>query len=680
MKFKLSGSAAAVMFVMFTALALQPVPSLAQQEKPASAKELPQLPGIEQLRQLHFPKLFKSGETVEKGPKAFFVRNLETVADNAYIFLKFEANGSVSVDWEKRNAWLEKWKAKGANLGDIKDAREAYKQADILSRKAIQDLGERFNYYYDPEEVRVDDHMRHQTSVGIGVQLQMQHMQEALSKLPDNAKQEDYEKALTVTKEHRLVLTPLKDGPAEKAGILRGDILRKVDGEDIEDGKHTMKQVIFLVSGTKGSTVEITVERKKKELDKDKQETGKEVTVEETIQVTRDEFKSRVTHTTPADKDGIVVMRLDTFMADDTAKEWMEDLSEFVAKRRQENKPTMLIMDLRNNGGGRVDHGVNIIAMMMERGTVLTMKTRESSGVRTERWTVTPDALLYTYPAPANPSQMIALRGGKRTLVLPPDVPLVILVNEHSASCSELVTKSLRVGRPWTKVCGVNTYGKGVVNRPIDLASGDPAEPIRRMAIGIGRFYPGVDSVNGTDVDIDWEGVHPDLESKWEKPKKPEDDNQLDDAKKLALQEYALMVKAQAEQKKLHDDTVAKKKAEFKAQIEAREKAEQEARKKAEEARKKAEDEARKKAEEEARKKAKDAGKNAPGGKDKVSEQPKSDNKGVPPGPTKTKPGDQPGVGSPSGTPAPGQQPAKPAVPPAPPVMPPPNDDDDPDL
>jgi C-terminal processing protease CtpA/Prc len=541
-----------------------PPPTVAIGPALPAVPQLPTLPGIEQLRLYMFPAL--ASAPTEKGAKAYFKQIVKEFADRDFIFMDTKTG---KVDTAARDAYLKRWQDQSAKLSDTD-----YEAADDLGELAMEDLMERFNYFLRPDDVKQEKQRQSSTAVGIGVHMELENVRELLSKLPEHATERAREMAKIVSEKHRLILHPIPKSPAEAAGIKDGDVVLEIDGEKVMDGKHTQLDVFWLMKGKKGSNIELVVQRQ--EEFKFFGQTVSKSTVTKTISVTRQDVSYPVTHLTPADKDHIVVIKLDTFGAFAAYDEVKEMVNENVIKPKVEKGvPVKMILDLRDNPGGFVDHGVNILGLFLYRGTMLTIKEREGDNIRTKRWTATPDAISYTYPAPASPNDKVAEKLIKRTLMVPEDVPLVVLVNHNSWSCSELVSKSLQAnGR--AKVCGENTGGKGVVNRPVTLKPGSGQQD-REIEVGIGRFYPG-------DVEVDWEGVHPDLVSKWIEPTKDGEDNQLDDAKKLVLQEYDRIEGAKAATKKLRDETVAQKKAAWQEELKARaEWRRQEAQKKADE-------------------------------------------------------------------------------------------------
>lgn len=527
---------AAFMLVSLAAtVALAQQPEQLPPPQPAASSQAaqpPKAPGFEQLRKYLFPQ--PSNVTVDanlKGAKALYKKTLTLWKENALVFMDLKTG---SVDWSRSSAWFDKWDKESVKIKDDKD----FATADLLALMALDDLGERFNYYLTPDEVVSENKQNDPTTVGIGARIQMESANELLSALPKTASEEDVEKALVVSPKHRIVLTPIKGSPAESAGLKKGDVLLKLDGEDI-NGK-TLTQVLKLVKGRSGTQIELEVERTDKE--------GKTSKVK--VFVRRQPFTHPVVHEDDLG-DNIHYIKLDHFSAEQTQAEMHEALSKLAKLKVEKNEPVKLILDLRNNPGGRLDFAVNIVSYMLPEGNIVTLKERKGSDIQITRWTATRDALIYSYPAPADPRNLVAINPQKRTLLLPEDVPLVIIVNHHSASASELTSRALQHYKR-AVVVGESTYGKGVGQQVYELPDNRRGKVIKFI------FYPG-------DQDIDWQGVHPNpgYEVKWQKPANGVEDNQLEMAKKAVLAEYERIEKEKSDAKSKAESAIEKNKEEF---------------------------------------------------------------------------------------------------------------------
>lgn len=217
------------------------------------------------------------------------------------------------------------------------------------------------------------------------------------------------------------ITSPIPGSPAEKAGLRPGDIIVKIDGKDMTgvDPEVARQQVL----GPAGSMVHLTIARKdeKKLLEFD---------------VTRDKIVIKSATGKMLDN-GIAYIQITTF-GDKTSEELTQALNDVLAQN-----PKGIVLDLRNNGGGYLQTAVEVASQFIDKGVVLY----EQFG----------DGKKNTYEVQP---------GGLAT-----QIPMVVLINEGSASASEIVAGALQdYGR--AKLVGVTSYGKGSVQNWIPL-SGD---------------------------------------------------------------------------------------------------------------------------------------------------------------------------------------------------------------
>ncbi|HEY1074766.1 MAG TPA: S41 family peptidase [Patescibacteria group bacterium] len=213
------------------------------------------------------------------------------------------------------------------------------------------------------------------------------------------------------------VVAPLDDSPAQKAGLLAGDIILKIDKTDVPA---SLEDAVAKIRGKKGTTVTLTVAREGKQRD---------------ISITRDQVEvksvSYSLHNTTA------VIKINQFNANTTSL-----LDEALAKMKQDNA-TSLVVDLRNNPGGLLNVAVDITSRFIEPGVVVIERDRDKK-----------EEALSTTPV----SSRISL-------------PMVILANKGSASASEIFSGALQdAGR--AKVVGETTFGKGSVQSVEQLKDG----------------------------------------------------------------------------------------------------------------------------------------------------------------------------------------------------------------
>jgi carboxyl-terminal processing protease len=220
------------------------------------------------------------------------------------------------------------------------------------------------------------------------------------------------------TSDYLTIVSPMPDSPAEKAGLKAGDKIIKVDGEDQTgiDGSLVLRKVL----GPAGSQVTLTIARE------DVDEPFDVTITRAKIQLKSVEFEMR--------DDGIAYVSLTSF-GDDTTRDLKAALRELMAQN-----PKGMILDLRNNGGGYLNTAIEVVSQFIGDGVVMY----EEYG----------DGTRQTFEA---------IRGGLAT-----EIPLVVLVNEGTASASEITAGAIQDYERGLLV-GVTTFGKGSVQNWIPL-------------------------------------------------------------------------------------------------------------------------------------------------------------------------------------------------------------------
>jgi len=246
------------------------------------------------------------------------------------------------------------------------------------------------------------------------------------------------------------IAEPIKGSPAEAAGLKAGDQIIAVDGEDMSGRLAEVARQKVL--GPAGTQVVLTIQREGDDQPFEVTITRAQITIPST------EYKML---------DGnIAYVRLNAF-SDTTGSELHAALTDLLAQN-----PKGLILDLRNNGGGYLDQAIQVGSEFLAEGVV----TYEEFG----------DGTRNTYQV-----------SGKGIAT---DIPMVVLINEWSASASEVVSGALQDhGR--AQLVGVTTFGKGTVQNWIPLAGNEGA-----IRVTIARWLtPNERNVTGT-------GVTPDVE------------------------------------------------------------------------------------------------------------------------------------------------------------------------
>ena len=259
------------------------------------------------------------------------------------------------------------------------------------------------------------------------------------------------------------ILAPLPNTPAEKAGIKPGDIILGIDGDSAQG--LSLLEAVSKIRGQKGTSVELLV-------------LHLNTTEPVLIAVTRGviPLTSVSLATQPG---GIGHLRLSSFNGN-TNEELENALEQF-----KRGNGVGLVLDLRNNPGGLVSSVVDVASHFLKDGIVLYQI--DAQGKRTD-WRVNSGGLAH-------------------------DIPMVVLVNDFSASASEVLSGALRdQGR--AKIVGVTTFGKGSVNNLWQLDDGSGVN------FTIARWY----TPNGSQ--IEGEGIVPDFEQ--DNPDDGDRDDQLD--------------------------------------------------------------------------------------------------------------------------------------------------------
>lgn len=248
-------------------------------------------------------------------------------------------------------------------------------------------------------------------------------------------------------KDNRLaVISPLDGMPAKAAGILAGDFILHIKDEIKKIDKDTegmsLPDVVDIIRGPKGQPVTLTIAREGKDpfpvtLLRDTI-IVKSVTIEFIDQSTLTDLPFTVNHSPFT----ISYVRLSRF-GDRTVNEWNDAVEEIIKKSNQKDtRVAGMILDVRNDPGGYLDAAVAIAAEFFSGGSVVEQKGKVTSH-------------------PFNVD-----RPGKLI-----DMPLVVLINEGSASASEIVAGAIQA-RGRGKLVGKNTFGKGTVQDAQELKGG----------------------------------------------------------------------------------------------------------------------------------------------------------------------------------------------------------------
>ena len=235
--------------------------------------------------------------------------------------------------------------------------------------------------------------------------------------------------------DYTYIAEPYEGNPAQKSGLKAGDKILSIDGRDMKAKKSD--DVSSSLKGPKGSTIQVKVLRNN----------GDEVT----IPITRDEIKIPHIPYTGMVSETVGYINLNTFMQPTTATDVKAAVLDLKSKGMKE-----LVLDLRGNGGGLLIEAVKIVNLFVKKGQVVV----------TTKGRVEEENRVY------------------KTLDEPVDlnIPLVVLVDEGSASASEIVAGSLQ-DLDRAVIIGNTSYGKGLVQRTYDLKYGS------KIKLTIAKYY-----------------------------------------------------------------------------------------------------------------------------------------------------------------------------------------------
>ncbi len=264
-----------------------------------------------------------------------------------------------------------------------------------------------------------------------------------------------------VTGDYVKIISPMPDSPAEKAGLKADDVVIAVDGEDMTgiDGNLVLRRIL----GPANTDVTLTIQRE-----------GEAEPFDVTIR------RATIVMTSVRGEileDNIAYVELSTF-GEKTTDELKAEL-----KKVMDQNPSGLILDLRNNGGGYLTTAIEVVSQFVDEGVVMY----EQYGDGTMR-------------------EYKALRGGLAT-----DIPLVVLVNEGTASASEITAGAIQDYGRGTLV-GVTTFGKGSVQSWVPLKDDQGAvrvtiarwlTPNERQIHGVGLTPDVVVEITEEDIEAE---------------------------------------------------------------------------------------------------------------------------------------------------------------------------------
>ena len=312
----------------------------------------------------------------------------------------------------------------------------------------VDALGDPYTTYYTKKEMKTIMEETNGNFVGIGVYMT-----------------KDLEKNAI------LIIKPIENLPAEKAGILPGDLITKVD--DVEYTGDKLEEASNKIRGEEGTKVKLEIYRNGET---------------KTFELTR--TKVVVSHvTTKVLNNDIGYIAISDFEG--------ECASEFETKYKQLEKQGIkkLIIDIRNNGGGIVDEALKIANMLVDKDSTLLITKDKSDKEEITKATEKPII----------------------------NMPTVVLVNGYSASASEILAGALKDNGKATLV-GTKTYGKGIIQELHQLSDGSG------LKITVSEYYtPNHNAIHKIGITPDVE-IDLSEDVKQQTTIQEKDDNQLQKA------------------------------------------------------------------------------------------------------------------------------------------------------
>ncbi len=340
-------------------------------------------------------------------------------------------------DWKR---WRHKYDAQ------IKTDEDAYVAIDTM----LASLNDPYTKFLNPKEFAEETSSIKGSLKGIGVQIGVKD-----GKL--------------------LVIAPMEDTPAEKAGLIAEDEIVEINGESTKG--ITVDKAADKIRGEEGTSVVLTIKRKNQPLKK--------------YTITRAEIVIKAVSTKVPNEvkldDNVGYIRLSSFISKHAKSEFLNALNSMSDKKGY-------IIDLRSNPGGLLSNAITISDMFIDGGVIVSTVDRDGYKDTT--------------------------RATARYIT---DKPLIVLINKGSASASEIFSGALKDNQR-ALIVGETSFGKGLVQEVNRLPNG------AGMNVTIQKYL----TPNGTDINK--KGIEPDIEIKLtDKDIEEKNDTQLKRANELML-------------------------------------------------------------------------------------------------------------------------------------------------
>jgi len=246
------------------------------------------------------------------------------------------------------------------------------------------------------------------------------------------------------------IVSTIKGSPAEKAGLVENDIIKKINDVDVSGNE--LEKAVSMIAEADKSEIKLTIKRAEND--------------EFDVNVVREEVKIKSVEGAMLNS-SVGYIRIKTFMNENTTEDFKATIEDLKAQGMKG-----IILDLRENPGGLLTEAVGVASQFIQKDKIIT----------------------YTIDKYDNRNESLSLGG------VAEGIPLVVLVNGNSASASEVVTGALRDYGIATTI-GQTTFGKGIVQQSIKFDNG-----IGGLKVTISKYY----TPNGENIHK--KGITPDVE------------------------------------------------------------------------------------------------------------------------------------------------------------------------
>lgn len=247
------------------------------------------------------------------------------------------------------------------------------------------------------------------------------------------------------------VISPIDDTPAYKAGIKAGDYITHIDGTAVLG--QTLTEAVDKMRGPVKTKVKLTIRRKG----------------QDAFDVTLERAVVKIRSVRSEDKGNVGYIRISSFSETTT-----DDVKKAAEKAQKEHKDNLagFVLDLRNNPGGLLDQAVSVTDLFLDEGEIVSTRPRRPEEI--QRYSATKGDIIK-------------------------DIPIVVLINEGSASAAEIVAGALQDHKR-AVVVGTRSFGKGSVQTVIPVSSG-----IGAIRLTTARYY----TPSGRSIQA--KGIEPDI-------------------------------------------------------------------------------------------------------------------------------------------------------------------------